>query len=89
MGVSSQRHALATLEPPGKGPPGPTGQEAGCAPEPVSTQRLGEKSYAPATDRTLIAWSSSPYSDTILTELPLLLICYMDHLFQRSREKGD
>jgi hypothetical protein len=30
---------------PGKGPPVPTGQEAGWAPEPVWTQRLEEKSF--------------------------------------------
>jgi hypothetical protein len=34
-------------------------------------QRLEEKSFAPAGDRTSIALSSSPSSDTILTELPL------------------
>jgi hypothetical protein len=35
--------------PPGRGPPEPTGQEAGWAPEPVWTQRLEEeeKSFAP------------------------------------------
>jgi hypothetical protein len=36
--------------PPGKGPPVPSGQEAGWAPEPVRTQRLEEKSFAPAGD---------------------------------------
>jgi hypothetical protein len=56
--------------PPGKGPPVPTGQEAGWAPEPVWTHRLEEKSSSPAGYRTSIAWSSSPYPDTILTELP-------------------
>jgi hypothetical protein len=30
---------------PGKGPPVPIGQEAGCAREPVWTQRLEEKSF--------------------------------------------
>jgi hypothetical protein len=38
--------------PPGKGPPVPSVQEAGWAPEPVWTQRLEEKSFAPAGDRT-------------------------------------
>jgi hypothetical protein len=38
--------------PPGKGPPVPIVQEAGWAPEPVWTQRLEEKSSAPAGDRT-------------------------------------
>jgi hypothetical protein len=48
MGVSGQRHAPAALLPPGKGPPVPIVQEAGRAPEPVWTQRLEEKSFAPA-----------------------------------------
>jgi hypothetical protein len=46
--------------PPGKGPPVPIVQEAGWAPEPVWTQRLEEKSFAPAGDRTQITRSSSP-----------------------------
>jgi hypothetical protein len=46
--------------PPGKGPPVPIVQEAGWAPEPVWTQRLEEKSFASAGDRTQIARSSSP-----------------------------
>jgi hypothetical protein len=37
---------------PGKGPPLPFGQEAGWDPEPVWTQRIEEKSFAPAGDRT-------------------------------------
>jgi hypothetical protein len=45
---------------PGKGPLVPTVQEAGWAPEPVCTQRLEEKSFASAEDRTPIARSSSP-----------------------------
>jgi hypothetical protein len=52
MGVSGQRHAPAALLPPGKGPPVPIVLEAGWAPEPVWTQRLEEKSFAPARDRT-------------------------------------
>jgi hypothetical protein len=59
-GVSGQRHAPAALLPPGKGPLVSIGQEAGWAPEPVWTQRLEEKSSAPAGDRTPIARSSSP-----------------------------
>jgi hypothetical protein len=55
MGVSGQRHAPAALLPPGKGPPVPIGREAGWAPEPVWTQRIEEKSFAPAWDRTPIA----------------------------------
>jgi hypothetical protein len=46
--------------PPEKGPPVPILQEAGWAPEPVWTKKLEEKSFAPAGDRTPIAWSSSP-----------------------------
>jgi hypothetical protein len=46
--------------PPGKGLPVPIVQEAGWAPEPVWTQTLEEKSFAPAGDRTPIARSSSP-----------------------------
>jgi hypothetical protein len=46
--------------PPEKGPPVPIVQEAGWAPEPVWKQRLKEKSFAPAGDRTPIARSSSP-----------------------------
>jgi hypothetical protein len=49
MGVSGQRHASAALNPRGKGPRYPL---AGWAPEPVWTQRLEEKSFAPAGDRT-------------------------------------
>jgi hypothetical protein len=45
---------------PGKGPPVPIVQEAGCAPEPVWTQRLEEKSLASAGDRTPIARLSTP-----------------------------
>jgi hypothetical protein len=52
MGVSSQRHAPAALLPPGKGPPVPIVQEAGWASEPVWTQTLEEKSFAPAGNRT-------------------------------------
>jgi hypothetical protein len=55
MGVSGHRHARAALL-----PPVPIVQEAGWAPEPVWTQRLEEKSFVPAGDRTPIARSSSP-----------------------------
>jgi hypothetical protein len=54
MGVSGKRHAPAALYPQGKEPPVPIVQEAGWAPEPVWTQRLEEKSSAPAGDRTSI-----------------------------------
>jgi hypothetical protein len=46
--------------PPGKGPSVPIVQEAGWAPEPVWTQRLEEKSFAPARDRTPIVRLSCP-----------------------------
>jgi hypothetical protein len=59
-GESGQRHAPAALLPPGKGPPVRIVHEAGWAPEPVWTQRLQEKSFASAGDRTQIARSSSP-----------------------------
>jgi hypothetical protein len=65
MGVTGQRHAPAALCP-GKGPPVPIVQEAGWASEPVWTQRLGEKSFAPAGDRTPIAQSSSQVRSQIL-----------------------
>jgi hypothetical protein len=50
MGVSGQHHAPAALL-----PPVPIGQQAGWAPEPVWTQRIEEKSFASAVDRTPIA----------------------------------
>jgi hypothetical protein len=53
MGVSGQRHAPTALL-----PPEPIVQEAGWAPEPVWTQRIEEKSSAPAGDRTPIVRSS-------------------------------
>jgi hypothetical protein len=55
-GVSGQRHAPAALYP-GKGPPVPTGQEAGLASELVWTQRLEEKSFASAGDRAPVVES--------------------------------
>jgi hypothetical protein len=45
--------------PPGKGPSVPIVQEAGWASEPVWTQRIEEKSFAPAEYRTSISRSSS------------------------------
>jgi hypothetical protein len=68
MGVSGQRHAPAALLPPGKGPPVPIVQEAGWAPGPVWTQRLEEKSFAPAGDRTPIARKSESGSNSWKTE---------------------
>jgi hypothetical protein len=45
--------------PPGKELPVHIGQEAGWAPEPVWTQEIEEKSFAPAGDRIPIDRSSS------------------------------
>jgi hypothetical protein len=72
MGVSGQRHALAALSP-REGTPGThcTGGWVSLR-EGLDTEVRG-KSFAPAGDRTPIARSSSPQSDTILTELPRLL----------------
>jgi hypothetical protein len=55
---SASRHGRAL--PPGKGPPVPIVQEAGRAPEPVWTQRLEEKSSAPAGDRTPVVQAVQP-----------------------------
>jgi hypothetical protein len=52
MGVSGQRHASVALNPRGKDPPVPIVHEAGWDPEPVWRQRLEEKSFALAGDRT-------------------------------------
>jgi hypothetical protein len=82
MGVSGQRHVPAALLPPGKGPPVPIVQEAGWAPEPVWTQRIQEKSYAPAGDRTPIvqpvvrhytAWAN-PAPPTKYAKLQIILV---------------
>jgi hypothetical protein len=54
MGVSGQRHAPSAILPPGEGPPVPIGQEAGWDPEPVWTQRIEEKSFAPSGDRPVV-----------------------------------
>jgi hypothetical protein len=70
--VWSASHPGRALDP-GKGPPVPIIQEAGWDPEPVWIQRAEEKSIAPAGDRTPIARSSSPQSDTILPKLTRLL----------------
>jgi hypothetical protein len=55
-GVSGQRHAPAALYPRERTPV-PIGQEAGWAPEPVWTQRLEEKSFVSAEDRTPVVQS--------------------------------
>jgi hypothetical protein len=57
MGVSGQRHTLAALYPPRKGPPVPIVQEAGWVSKPVWTQGLEEKSSASVGDRTPVVQS--------------------------------
>jgi hypothetical protein len=59
--------------PPGKGPPVPIGQEAGWAPEPVWTQRIGEKSFASAEDRTPIVQSVVRHCTDWATQLLIML----------------
>jgi hypothetical protein len=49
MGVSGQRHASAALYPRGKDPRYPLYRR-----EPVWTQRLQEKSFVPAGNRTVV-----------------------------------
>jgi hypothetical protein len=58
-GVSGQRHTPAALCPEERTPV-PIVQEAGWTPEPVWTQTIEEKSFAPAGDQTPIAQSFSP-----------------------------
>jgi hypothetical protein len=80
MGVSGQRHALAEMLAPGKGPPVPIGQEAGWAPEPEWTQRLEEKSLrlcqGSNLDRPVVQPVARHYTDwaTRLTRESLYLI---------------
>jgi hypothetical protein len=57
MRVSGQRHVPGRALPPGKEPSVPIVQEAGWAPEPVWTQEVKEKSFAPVGDRTLFVQS--------------------------------
>jgi hypothetical protein len=56
-GVSSQPHAPAALYPREKDPPGTHCTGGWWAPKPVWTQRLDEKSFASAGDRTPIVQS--------------------------------
>jgi hypothetical protein len=53
--ITSEERKPPRFYPRGKDPPVPIVQEAGWAPEPVWTQRLEEKPFAPAGDRTPIA----------------------------------
>jgi hypothetical protein len=56
MGVSVQRHTLAVLYPEERSPV-PIVQEARWVSEPVWTQRLEEKSFAPTGDQTPVVQS--------------------------------
>jgi hypothetical protein len=70
MEVSGQLHALIALLQ-RKEPPVPIGQEAGCAPEPVWTRRLSEKSFAPAGNLTPIVQQVAIYFPDWSTPVPL------------------
>jgi hypothetical protein len=59
--------------PPGKGHLVPIAQEAGWAPEPVWTQRLEEKSFASAGNRTPIARSIVRHYTDWATPAPYIL----------------
>jgi hypothetical protein len=60
--------------PPGKGPPVPIVQEARWAPEPVWTQRLEEKSFASARDRTPVVQSVVRHYTAWATPTPTIPI---------------
>jgi hypothetical protein len=70
MGVSGQRHTLATLNPPGKGSLVPIVQDAGWVPESVWTQRLEEKTLAFASNRTTVIQSVARYYTDCATLAP-------------------
>jgi hypothetical protein len=71
MGVSSQRHALAALYPQGKDPQYPLDRRLG-GPQSRSGHRGYKKNPLPLLG--IKPRSSSPQSDTIMIELPRLLI---------------
>jgi hypothetical protein len=63
--------------PPGRGPSIPIVQEAGWASELVWTQKLEEKSFAPARDWTpVVQFVVRHYTDWATPALPKLLYCY-------------
>jgi hypothetical protein len=66
MGVSGQCHA-----------PAPIGYEAGWAPEPVWTQRLEEKFFAPAGDRAPIVQPVIRHYTARVTAAPIHLYIYL------------
>jgi hypothetical protein len=61
--------------PPGKGPPVPIGEEGGWAPEPVWTQRIEEKSFVPAGDRTPVVQPVVRHYTAWATPDPTWWIC--------------
>jgi hypothetical protein len=62
---------------PGTKPPVPTVQEAGCATEPVWTERLEEESFTSAGDRTSIAVIQFVGSLSISLSLSLYIYIYI------------
>jgi hypothetical protein len=85
MGVSGQRHAPAALLPLGKGSPEPIGQEAGWAPEPVWTQRLEEKSFVFAGNRT--PYELDIIKDGLMTSV-FVSNCWCYQLFNLLNKKS-
>jgi hypothetical protein len=88
MRVSSQHHAPAALYPRERTPV-PVVQEAGWAPEQVWTQRLEEKFFTSAEDRTLVAQSElsqhhttynsvSPHTEAVHVSLVRILMAVFD-----------
>jgi hypothetical protein len=71
MVVSGQRHAPAALYPRGKDPRYPLDRRLG-GPQSRSERRGQKKNSLPLS--RIEPWSFSPWSDTILTELPLLIL---------------
>jgi hypothetical protein len=84
-GGESSASRLGRALTPGKGPTVPIVQEAGWTPEPVWTQKIEERSFAPPWDRTLFARSSSPQSDTILPELNRFLTTIIKPVISLTR----
>jgi hypothetical protein len=75
MGVERSASRPGRALAPGKGPPVPNVLEAGWAPEPVWTERLQEKPFAPAGDRTSIVQSVARHYTDWAT--PASLQCHM------------
>jgi hypothetical protein len=78
-GVSGRRHAPAALYPRGKDPPLPIVQETGWAPELVWTQRIKEKSFVPAGDRTPVVQSVVRHYTAWANPAPILrtVLCWI------------